>query len=133
MDEEKRRISLGMKNSYFSSDNDLQMLSEEETDEDIEENGSHDQSLMLDGSLPAVEDSDIESEGGEALVLAQTESRASVPPLEVTLEDIEQPVMDNVVSQNMERIDVADNKDEKNKRQAKKKAKEERYCHCVDV
>ncbi|XP_044501490.1 rRNA biogenesis protein RRP5 [Mangifera indica] len=126
VDEEKRRISLGMKNSYFSSDNDLQMLSEEETDEDIEENGSHDQSLMLDGSLPAVEDSDIESEDGEALVLAQTESRASVPPLEVTLEDIEQPVMDNVVSQNMERIDVADNKDEKNKRQAKKKAKEER-------
>ncbi|KAJ0089046.1 hypothetical protein Patl1_32885 [Pistacia atlantica] len=126
VDEEKRRISLGMKNSYFSGDNDLQMLSEEETDEDIEENGSHDHSSMLDGSLPAAEDSDDESEDGEDMVLAQSESRASVPPLEVTLEDIEQPDMDDVVGQSTEHIDEADNKDEKNKRRAKKKAKEER-------
>lgn len=126
VDKEKRRISLGMKSSYFKNDADnLQMSSEEESDEAIEEVGSYNRSSLLENSSVAVQDMDTESEDGGSLVLAQIESRASVPPLEVNLDD-EQPDMDNGISQNQGHTDEAKTIDEKNNRHAKKKEKEER-------
>lgn len=126
VDKEKHRISLGMKSSYFKNDtDDLQMSSEEESDETIEEAGSYIRSSLFVNSSVAVQDMDMESEDGGFLVLAQTKSRASVPPLEVSLDD-EQPNMDNVISQNQGHIDEAKTIDEKNNRRAKKRVKEER-------
>ncbi|KAH9737715.1 rRNA biogenesis protein RRP5 [Citrus sinensis] len=126
VDKEKRRISLGMKSSYFKNDADnLQMSSEEESDEAIEEVGSYNRSSLLENSSVAVQDMDMESEDGGSLVLAQIESRASVPPLEVNLDD-EQLDMDNGISQNQRHTDEAKTIDEKNNRHAKKKEKEER-------
>lgn len=127
MDKEKHRISLGMKSSYFKNDtDDLQMSSEEESDEAIEEAGSYIRSSLFVNSSVAVQDMDMESEDGGFPVLAQTESRASVPPLDVSLDD-EQPDMDNVISQNQGHIDEAKTIDEKNNRRAKKRVKEERF------
>lgn len=129
MDKEKRRISLGMKSSYFKNDADnLQMSSEEESDEAIEEVGSYNRSSLLENSSVAVQDMDTESEDGGSLVLAQMQSRASVPPLEVNLDD-EQPDMDNGISQNQGHTDEAKTIDEKNNRHAKKKEKEERFLN----
>ncbi|KAL5741947.1 hypothetical protein ACOSP7_028679 [Xanthoceras sorbifolium] len=133
VNEEKRRISLGMKSSYFKDDTALQIASEEESDESIEETDVHDKSLILsDSSSFAVQNMVVECENGEPLVLAQAESRASVPPLEVTLEDIEESEIDNVVSQSQEHIDEADMAVEKKKR-SNKKAKEEREREIRDA
>lgn len=60
---------------------------------------------------------------GTSLVLAQVESRASIPPLEVDLDDIEETDFDN--NQNQEKLQGAD-KDEKSNRREKQKDKEER-------
>ena len=65
---------------------------------------------------------DIDGEDGECLVLAQAESRASIPALEVSLDDIDQTEMDL----NQEQIYEADTINEKNMRRSKKKDKEER-------
>lgn len=62
---------------------------------------------------------------GASLVLAQVDSRASIPPLEVDLDDIEEMDFDN--NQNQEKLLGAD-KDEKSKRREKQKDKEERLA-----
>ncbi|XP_022743667.1 rRNA biogenesis protein RRP5 isoform X2 [Durio zibethinus] len=125
LDEERHRISLGMKKSYFADDIDNQIHSKEESDEEIEGSG-----VMDDGRSIILTDNphgmDIEFEAGASSVLAQAESRASIPPLEVTLDDIEHSDMDILVSQNQTNSNEAVTIDEKNKRLAKKKAKEER-------
>ncbi|XVF75995.1 hypothetical protein PTKIN_Ptkin13bG0232000 [Pterospermum kingtungense] len=125
VDEERHRISLGMKNSYFTDDNDIQIPSKEESDEEIEETGDMDEArsrMLTDNTLVM----DIEFENGASSVLAQAESRASIPPLEVTLDDIEHSDVDILISQNQANSSEAVATDEKNKRKAKKKAKEER-------
>lgn len=62
---------------------------------------------------------------GTSVVLAQLESRASIPPLEVDLDDIEETDFNNV--QNQEKLQGAD-KDEKSKRREKQKDREERLA-----
>ncbi|KAL5765422.1 hypothetical protein ACOSP7_016039 [Xanthoceras sorbifolium] len=122
-----------MKSSYFKDDTALQIASEEESDESIEETDVHDKSLILsDSSSFAVQNMVVECENGEPLVLAQAESRAFVPPLEVTLEDIEESEIDNVVSQSQEHIDEANMAVEKKKR-SNKKAKKEREREIRDA
>lgn len=81
---------------------------------------------MPDVSFIGFQNMDVECEN-EFPNLSQVESRASVPPLEVTLDDIDQSDVGNIVGENQEQIDVADTLDENRKRRAKKKAKEERY------
>ncbi|XVE75785.1 hypothetical protein DITRI_Ditri12bG0120500 [Diplodiscus trichospermus] len=124
LDEERHRISLGMKNSYFTDDIDIQVPLKEESDEEIEETVVKDEarSIMLTNSTHG---QDIEFENGTSSVLAQAESRASIPPLDVTLDDIEHCDMDILNSQNQADSNEAVAIDEKNKRRAKK-AKEER-------
>lgn len=118
-----------MKNSYFNDDNDIQTPSKDESDEEIEEAGVMDdaRSIMLTESTQGL---DIEFESGASSVLAQAESRASIPALEVTLDDIEHPDVDILIGQNQANSSEAVVTDQKNKRKEKKKAKEERSFIC---
>ena len=69
LDEERHRISLGMKNSYFTDDIDIQTPSKEDSDEEIEETAVMDEarSIMLTGSTHGM---DSEFESGASSVLA---------------------------------------------------------------
>ncbi|KAF2307726.1 hypothetical protein GH714_031243 [Hevea brasiliensis] len=103
VDEERRRISLGIKNLDLG--NDINILhSKAESDDTISENGTIDDS----GSKPhasssvGIQDMDIESENEECPVLAQAESRAYIPPLDVTLDDMEHSDVDDVIDKNKE-------------------------------
>ncbi|XP_024021580.1 rRNA biogenesis protein RRP5 isoform X2 [Morus notabilis] len=120
VDPQRNRISLGMKDSYLLDDNDTEENSDQEADAS---NGFVNDTKLI--SLPD-NDMDVECANLEIPILAQAESRASVPPLEVTLDDVYQEDVNNVVSRNEEPIDEATTLDEKTKRRGKKKAKEER-------
>ncbi|GMJ14782.1 Ribosomal RNA Processing 5 [Hibiscus trionum] len=123
LDEVKQRISLGMKNSYFTDDIDI--TEKVDSDEDFEETDVMDdeaQSMLLTDSTPGM---NIEYESGASSVLAQAESRASIPPLDVTMDDIEHSDID-ILSSHNQANNEASTIDEKNKRREKKKAKEER-------
>ncbi|CAH2053972.1 unnamed protein product [Thlaspi arvense] len=128
LDEEKRRISLGMKSSCFMDGDDVeaQPPSEENANEAIMEcdsvNGSKSGGTAAVGDFGFLETSG-ERHSGTSLVLAQVESRASISPLEVDLDDIEESDVDK--NHNQEKLQGAD-KDEKSKRRDKQKDKEER-------
>lgn len=128
MDEQRHRISLGMKDSYIRDNVDIQQHSQKVPDEVIKENGFSDDTRLLTfpSSVLGAQNIDIEVESGECPILAQVESRASIPPLEVSLDEIDEPDMDNLVGRSQEHVDKTDTIHERNKRQAKKKAKEER-------
>ncbi|THG15195.1 hypothetical protein TEA_009968 [Camellia sinensis var. sinensis] len=102
VDEDRQRVSLRMKKSYFMSNYDIQAPSKQKYDDAIEEKDHM------------------------HLLLAEVEARASILPLEVPLDDIEKSDMVNAAFQNIEHVDDADAVDQKNKSQAKKKANEER-------
>ncbi|CDY69691.1 BnaCnng64810D, partial [Brassica napus] len=106
LDEERRRISLGMKSSYFvnGDDDTAQPRSEENADE------------------ASMECDPINDSNGTSLAIAQVESRASILPLEVDLDDIEEADLDKNQNQKLQGAD----KDEKSKRKEKQKDKEER-------
>ena len=126
VDEQRHRVSLGMKNSYMGDSSDNELPSKQESDEAIRENGFSDNTQMVTfpgRNLLELQNLDIDGEDGECLVLAQAESRASIPALEVSLDDIDQTEMDNL---NQEQIYEADTINEKNMRRSKKKDKEER-------
>ncbi|EEF30787.1 programmed cell death protein, putative [Ricinus communis] len=127
VDVERRRISLGIKNLDNGNDTDI-LPSQEESSDAISENGTTDDgdSKPHYSSSPAIEGMDIESENEEHAVLAHAESRASIPPLNVTLDDVEHSDVDDTISQTQEQIDKTKIADEKDTRQAKKKVKEER-------
>ncbi|CAL5321310.1 unnamed protein product [Camellia sinensis] len=128
---DRQRISLGMKNSYFMSNYDIQAPSKQKYDDAIEEKdhmvGTQLTMLPDRGSL-GMQNLDFECENGQHLLLAEVEARASILPLEVPLDDIEKSDMVNAACQNIEHVDDADADavDQKNKSQAKKKANEER-------
>ncbi|XP_028055127.1 rRNA biogenesis protein RRP5 isoform X13 [Camellia sinensis] len=131
VDEDRQRVSLGMKNSYFMSNFDIQAPSKQKYDDAIEEKdhmvGTQLTMLPDRGSL-GMQNLDFECENGQHLLLAEVEARASILPLEVPLDDIEKSDMVNAACQNIEHVDDADADavDQKNKSQAKKKANEER-------
>ncbi|CAL5321258.1 unnamed protein product [Camellia sinensis] len=112
VDEDRQRVSLRMKNSYFMSNYDIQAPSKQKYDDGIEEKDH----MNL----------DFECENGQRPLPAEVEARASILPLEVPLDDIEKSDMVNAACQNIEHVDDADAVDQKNKSQAKKKANEER-------
>ncbi|KAL0817225.1 rRNA biogenesis protein RRP5 isoform X1 [Brassica napus] len=127
LDEEKQRISLGMKSSYFMNDDDVkaQPPSEENAKEDSMECDPIND--LKSGVLAAVgnfgfQETGSERQSGTSLVLAQVESRASIPALEVNLDDIEEAGFDNDQNEKLQGVD----KDEKSKRREKQKDKEER-------
>lgn len=130
MDAVRHRISLGMKDLYILDGDDIEETSKQEPDDAarVKDFKNDINSISFpDISSLGVQNMDVECENAELPNLAQTESRASVPPLEVTLDEINQSDIDNLVGENQEHLDVADTLEGKRKRQTKKKAKEERY------
>ncbi|KAF4369032.1 hypothetical protein F8388_013361 [Cannabis sativa] len=130
VDAERNRISLGMKNFYVLENDDAEESSDQVADATINNSSVNDTKLV---SLPesgfqGIHNMDVEcpSLNLEIPILAQAESRAFVPPLEVALDDIYQENVDGITIQNQELINVTDTLDEKSKREAKKKAKKER-------
>ena len=119
MDKDRHRVSLGMKSSYFSETIDIQKPPKQSSDDAITENSYTVGNWNLDNL-------NVECENGEHQILAEVEARASVLPLEVPLDDIEAIDTDKQVNQNIESVDNPEALDEKNKRRAKKKAREER-------
>lgn len=125
MDEERHRISLGMKNLDVRDD--MNSSKEEESDEEMSENESMDDSnaqikIIPESNLLGIHNIDIECQN-ERSILAQAESRASIPPLEVALDDTEHSQPDDVLLQNQGHIDEADTMVKKNKQEKKKPKK----------
>ncbi|XP_022966127.1 rRNA biogenesis protein RRP5 [Cucurbita maxima] len=122
VDEKRQRIALGMKRSYIGESNEL-CTNLEETHEDATD----------DDNLTKFENMDDEFDNIEPeQPLRLAESRAFVPPLEVTLDDIDETDMDNLQSENKELISGTASK-EKNDRREKKKAKEQREKEVRDA
>ncbi|KAM7524627.1 hypothetical protein LguiA_014529 [Lonicera macranthoides] len=124
VDEERHRVSLGMRSSYLTDDKALSVRKEDDAMEENDfEAANH---LTSPESSPAgPDDLDVQCENGKNLILAEVESRASILPLEVPLDDADDLEMDNAVKQSIVPVDNADTIVEKNKRQAKK-TKEDR-------
>ncbi|XP_059646446.1 rRNA biogenesis protein RRP5 [Cornus florida] len=128
VDVDRHRVSLGMKDSYFSDDTGIYAASTQGSEDANKENSftMATQFPMLPDSISAViQNLGIESENREHLILAEVEARASILPLAVPLDDTENSDMENIDFQNIENVD-ANPMDEKNKRLAKKKSKKER-------
>lgn len=129
MDEEKHRITLGMKDSYFEGNDEIQAPSKQNSDDEVVGNDHIEFDRLT--SLPesgssGIQNLAIDFGNGEHPILADVEARASILPLEVPLDDIESSGMDDVLSHDKELVDSVDTEDEKSKRRAKKKANEER-------
>lgn len=127
VDEERNRVSLGMKKSYFKDEETLQMISRQSLDDDVEKNSSMVVAVsktLLQSTSASIVNSNLEVESGYHSMLADFENRALVPPLEVLLDDVEIP--DNEVDvDHLPNAADAEIIEEKNKR-AKKKARGER-------
>ncbi|KAK6941973.1 S1 domain [Dillenia turbinata] len=128
VDVERHRISLGMKTSYLVDHGDNQIPSTLLSADTKVQNAHSDSSQLRtwrDSNLLVVQDLDADVAEEEDAILAQAESRASIPPLEVSLDDIEPSDKTNL-SNNTQ--DPGNNAGEviENKRRAKKREKEER-------
>ncbi|KAJ8448113.1 hypothetical protein Cgig2_031837 [Carnegiea gigantea] len=127
LDVERHRISLGMKASYFEDEDHEVSISSHDSSEEMEADLDDDSvaKLQLEDDMPQSSNSDSELvlEDGSAIV--HVESRASVPPLEVVLDDMEEDdVADQPDNRGNDSDDGGENLDEKSKRLAKRKAKE---------
>ncbi|XP_016442839.2 rRNA biogenesis protein RRP5 [Nicotiana tabacum] len=126
VDKERQRISLGMKNSYFNDATSGETNIRHSSGYPVEGNAL---SIGIE-STPSPERSSQERENldGESVdatdpFLAEVESRASIPPLEVPLDDIENLDEDDIVNQDSGDASNLGTSDEKNKKLAAKKAK----------
>ncbi|XP_050380953.1 rRNA biogenesis protein RRP5 [Argentina anserina] len=125
VDKERHRVSLGMKDLYIM-DNSDPTPPKQELDESIRHADLVDDTkpvMCSVGSFLEDQNVDIDHEIAEFQSLVQAESRASVPPLEVTLDDVGQG--DDFVSKDEELLEV-DTVDDKKKKLPKKKARDER-------
>ncbi|XP_040372263.1 rRNA biogenesis protein RRP5 isoform X1 [Rosa chinensis] len=125
VDKERHRVSLGMKDLYIMDSD--HTPPKQDLDEPIRQTDLVDDSKSVMcpvGSFLGDQNMDIEHENAEFQFLAQAESRALVPPLEVTLDDVDQG--DDIVSQDQELPDAEDAVDDKKKKLTKKKARDER-------
>lgn len=127
MEKERNRISLGMKDSYIGNCTAVNVTSDHDSDGGFGGNSAindYQLSMLQNDDLPA---SNLQGEHEESdlPVLSQADSRAHVPPLEVTLDDMEGSELEDAV------IGTKENHDEqkiveKNRRRERKKMKEER-------
>ncbi|KAI7736982.1 hypothetical protein M8C21_005395 [Ambrosia artemisiifolia] len=122
IDEERRRISLGMKESYFDTNTDIGSPADHGSDLSNESDSESD-----DGTPSEFQKSLILSGNGNHPVLAEVESRASVLPLDVPLDETEDsPMDDDAGAQNLEVPDNVTKTSENKVRRTKKKEMEER-------
>ncbi|KAE8649759.1 rRNA biogenesis protein RRP5 [Cucumis sativus] len=129
VDEKRHRIALGMKRSYIGERSELCTNMEEEHEDAADGDnfiGETRLSMDPDSSSTKFKDMDDDFDNIEPeQPLRLAESRALVPSLEVTLDDIDETDMVTLQSENKELTSGTDSK-EKNDRREKKKAKEER-------
>lgn len=124
VDEERHRISLGMKNSYMRDESVPQIQSEEESDEPMADGMKSITSMH--SSLLGTSNMDVEAEINQFPILSQAQEREDIPPLDVALDDCDQFDVNNATGQSEEHANYEDTIKEKHKRREKKKAKEER-------
>jgi len=128
VDEERHRVSLGMKNSYMMDGTLLQIMSKEGSDELIEADGL--KSITSMHSLLETSNLAADDEVNQFPILSGSLDRGDVPPLDVSLDDFDQIDVNNANSQSKEHGNEEVIIHEKNKRREKKKAKEERSVKC---
>ncbi|GER39943.1 RNA binding [Striga asiatica] len=118
VDKERNRVSLGMKKTYFTQ--------EEAFETSPTQNGS--EPSVIPPSNSACVDNTHNEFDHLPPILADVESRAFVPPLDVPLDDIDGIDIDGNVGQSvMENATTdVDTTEDKSKKKAKKKAREER-------
>ncbi|PWA39554.1 RNA binding protein [Artemisia annua] len=122
IDKERERISLGMKQSYFNTNTDDETLENHDSDSMDE-----DDSELEDQNPDEFQEPLLSFGNGKHSVLAEVESRASVLPLEVPLDDeTEDSPMDDTVAQVPEPLDNKPELNENKTRRSKKKEMEER-------
>ncbi|XP_041997837.1 rRNA biogenesis protein RRP5-like isoform X2 [Salvia splendens] len=123
VDKERNRVSLGMKNSYIAGEGGSTTPSRQSIDVTVGMNGSV---TTSEPSLSQSSSEDMEngSDADHIPLLADAESRALVPPLEVQLDDIESLDIQGDISESV--VDVTDGNEEKTDKKTKKRAREER-------
>nr|XP_025634563.1 rRNA biogenesis protein RRP5 isoform X4 [Arachis hypogaea] len=124
VDEVKQRISLGMKNSYMRDEYAHGIPSDQQSDEPLADRMTS-MDLMT-SSVPGTSDMEILDEIDQLPILSRAEERASIPPLDVSLDDLDKIDINNTNRQSEEHSNDEGIIDEKKKRREKKKAKEER-------
>ena len=115
-----------MKQSYFDTNTDDETLENHDSDSMDE-----DDSELEDQNPDEFQEPLISSENGKFPVLAEVESRASVLPLEVPLDETEDSPMDDTVAQVPEPLDNKPELNENKTRRSKKKEMEERYFDLI--
>ncbi|MCL7028348.1 hypothetical protein MKW94_013557 [Papaver nudicaule] len=125
VDLERHRISLGMKNLDDDAGVDLVLNqdSAEATDTDSDSDGSQ---MLQENDIPGDLSVDEDCTNEVYPFIEESESGASVLPLEITLDDVDDSRLDNVENGITEHVNEEGLNAEKNKRSIKKKAKEER-------
>nr|XP_043631998.1 rRNA biogenesis protein RRP5 isoform X2 [Erigeron canadensis] len=121
IDEERERISLGMKKSYFDTSADFGTPANQGSDSSDEEDSEFD-----DQDPSAFHGPVISFDNGKHPVLAAVESRASILPLEVPLDETEESLVDDALSQSPGPLDNLTEKSDNKIRRNKKKEMEER-------
>ena len=124
VDEERHRISLGMRNSYMSDETLLQIASKEGSDELIADGMKS--IISMHSSLLETSTIGVEDEINQFPILSRAEDRGDIPPLDVSLDDFDQIDVNNANSHSEEHANEEVIINEKHKRHEKKKAKEER-------
>ncbi|KAL0346327.1 UNVERIFIED_CONTAM: rRNA biogenesis protein RRP5, partial [Sesamum radiatum] len=127
VDKDRNRVSLGMKSSYIKDEGVLHTHPSRGHDFAIDANDSvvlADPMIRQSNSV-CIENINSEPDNDYHPILADTESRALVPPLEVPLDEIESLDIEGDVGQDVINVTESDTIEDKNKRRAKKKAREE--------
>lgn len=127
VDNDRNRVSLGMKNSYFKDDEPLQTSSDQNPDYDegkVQSVALAEPKISPRNTSTYDENNKNESES-QPDVLDYAKSRALVPALEVVLDDIESVDDEGDVSQVVQTVN-ADTIEGKTQKKAKRKAREEK-------
>lgn len=128
VDEERLRVSLGMKNSYVQNDCGASGIVVNENVEYNKVAASVEYNNHIKGNLGSANDRFPESTTDSFHVFEQAEARASIPPLDVSLNDFEASDVEN--ADTTERIVIANGNVEdsvKKRKRQKRKEKEERF------
>lgn len=130
VDEERLRVSLGMKNSYLQNDCGAAGSAVDDNVENDKIAARVEYDNHTKGNLGSTNDRFPESTTGSLHVFEQAEARASIPPLDVSLNDFEVSDVEN--EDTSERVVITNGnviESEKKRKRQKRKEKEERFFH----
>ncbi|KAL6534583.1 hypothetical protein OROGR_013258 [Orobanche gracilis] len=130
VDKEKIRVSLGMKHSYFTDEEALHTPPRQNDGFRFDANDSvvyaEPTTIPQRNSVARIENTKNESDNVLHPILADVESRALVPSLDVPLDDIEGMEIDCNLGRSVENTANTNIIEDKNTKRSKKKAREER-------